>query len=352
MKEATVVVLVVICLVFSTHANGQMNRYQIKRNNKRMAHYRGPAQTFSIDKRYTSVSLTFNTLNYYGDLSPSPSPFSTDLSLTRPAVGISVSRRRGPRYTIQGNFVYGRIEGSDTESANKKDLDNGVYRYNRNLSFRNNIKELSLVFIFDYFDNHSRYTHRVDWTPYAFAGVAVLHHNPQARVPETGLDGNPLPNANRWVDLQPLGTEGQHAELLKTDANYGLKPYKRIQPALPLGFGVRFRVKSRMDLSIEYSFRYMFTDYLDDVSRNYVDLGIFGSNETSRALSYRSNEIVLPTHTYISPRDGQTYNVINGYGAEHPSNVRGNKKDNDTYFVLTMRFAYILPGKLARAKTR
>ena len=352
MEKTKLFFLLILTLFVSDHVYSQMNRTQIKRNNRKISNYRGKRFTFSKEKRYNSVGVTFNTLNYYGDLSPKPSYFSTDLSLTKPAIGLSFSRRRGPRYTIQGNFIYGQIQGSDKESADKKDLSNGIYRYNRNLSFRNNIKELSLVFVFDYFDNHGMYLHRAQWTPFVFAGIAIFHHNPRARLPKTDLDGNPFPNANQWIDLQPLGTEGQHAKLLATDANFGIKPYSKIQPAIPIGFGVRFKVKPQMDFSIDYSFRYMFTDYIDDVSRNYVDLGVFDNNEIAKALSYRTNEILNPDHTYLSQRDNRTYGVISGYGQEHKDNLRGNKNDNDTYFVLTLKFSYILPSKFTRAKFR
>ncbi len=45
-----------------------------------------------------------------------------------------------------------------------------------------------------------------------------------------------------------------------------------------------------MDLWADIGFRYTFTDYLDDVSENYVDLGVFDNN-LARAMSYRSNEL-------------------------------------------------------------
>src|SRR6202008_995348 len=120
-------------------------------------------------------------------------------------IGISFSHRFGPRYTLTAAFTYGTLKGSDNESADKSDAENGVFRYQRNLSFRNRIKELSVVATFDLFENQATYISRVRWTPYAFIGAAVLHHNPQAQVPEIDVHGNPLSNAGEWVNLQPLG---------------------------------------------------------------------------------------------------------------------------------------------------
>ena len=340
----------VVGFVYDSQA--QMSRRRIKQNNKRMMTYRGKKQGFGKEKRYNMISITLNAMNYYGDLSPSPNQLSTDISLTRPAGGISFSHRFGPRYTLTGSFMYGGIKGSDAESADREDTENGVYRYQRNLSFRNRIKELSVVASFDLFENQSTYISRVNWTPYAYAGLAVFHHNPQAEVPATDLNGNPFPNAGEWVDLKPLGTEGQNSTLQDGDVNQGIEEYKNIQFAIPFGVGARFRLNEVFDLSVEFGFRYLFTDYLDDVSKNYVDLGVFGSNELAKALSYRGNE-TNPTNTLTyTGRDGNNYNVIPGYGQESRDNWRGNKDNKDIYTVTTLRFSYIIGKTFHRAKFR
>lgn len=332
-------------------AAAQMNRKSIKKNNKRIASYRGRKSHFSKDKIYNMLGISLNSLNYFGDLSPTPKRISTDLSLTRPAVGISFTHRFGPRYQLQGSFTYGGIRGSDTESADQGDTQNGIFRYNRNLSFRNRIKEFSLIAQLDLWENMSTYISRVQWTPYLYAGVSVFHHNPQAKAPDTDAAGNPTGAGGKWVDLQPLGTEGQFADLQPGDANYGIKPYKRIQPAIPIGIGARFRINQVMDIAAEWGFRYTFTDYLDDVSRNYVDLGVFGNNHLARAMSYRSNEVATPNYTYTG-RDGASYTVLAGYGSENTENVRGNKSNRDIFMVTTVRLTYILGKTFHRAKFR
>ena len=114
-----------------------------------------------------------------------------------------------------------RLKVQTMHLLDQGDTESGVYRYQRNLSFRNRVKELSVVASFDLFENDATYISRVKWTPYAFLGVSAFLHNPQGLVPENDLNGNPLPQAGEWVDLQPLGTEGQKATLLPTDANSG-----------------------------------------------------------------------------------------------------------------------------------
>ena len=344
-----VLVLFLISLAFETSA--QMNRRAIKKNNKRMSTFRGRKTWFSKEKRYNMIGLTVSALNYYGDLSPKPNRFSTDISFTRPAVGLFFSHRFGPRYNVTAQFMYGTLKGADAESADKSDTNNGIFRYQRNLSFRNRIKELSVGASFDLLENGATYISRVKFTPYAFAGVAAFLHNPQALAPDTDLNGNPLPEAGKWVDLKPLGTEGQTSTLLDGDANKNIKPYKKLQMAIPFGIGARLRLNEVFDFSVEVGFRYLFTDYIDDVSRSYVDLGVFGNNQLAKAMSYRSNEILTPTQSYIG-RDGQPYNVLAGYGSEAPDNIRGSKGDKDIYMVTSLKVSYILGKTFHRAKFR
>jgi hypothetical protein len=362
MRKLLYLIIAFALLASGNEAYAQMNRRAIKKNNKRISSFRGRKAWFGKEKRYDAIGFGVNALNYYGDLSPKPSIFSTDIKFTRPAFAISWSHRFGPRYTLMASFMYGTLKGSDSKSADERDTDNGLQRYQRNLSFRNRVKELSVVAMFDLFENQSTYISRVKWTPYLFAGIAVFTNNPQAQAPATDLQGNPLAGGGKWVDLQPLGTEGQYSVLQPGDANNGIKPYHKIQPSIPIGIGARFRINEVMDFSAEIGFRYTFTDYLDDVSKSYVDLGVFGNNELAKAMSYRSNEIDPatlkdPSYETYTGRDGQSYTVLAGYGNEKTyasgdTNVRGNKKNKDMYMVTTFRLTYIIGKTFHRAKFR
>ncbi len=108
---------------------------------------------------------------------------STDISYTRPAFGLGFAHRFGPRYTLQVQYLHGTLKGSDAESADKSDLESGIYRYQRNLSFRNRIHELSVVAVFDLFENESTYGSRAVWTPYLFLGAAGFLNQPEAMGP-------------------------------------------------------------------------------------------------------------------------------------------------------------------------
>jgi len=344
--------LALIVLFLAVQAEAQINRSAIKKNNKRIGSFRGKANTFGKNKSYSAIGFSVNALNYYGDLAPRPSRVSTDISFTRPGFGLSFMHRFGPRYTVQAQMMMGTLKGSDAESADKNDANNGVYRYKRNLSFKNPIKELSVVAILDLFKNDGNYIARVKWTPYVFVGIAGFLHQPKAQAPATGLDGTALPEAGKWVNLRPLGTEGQYSTLQDGDANKGIKPYGLFQVAIPFGLGARLRLTETLDLWADIGFRYTFTDYLDDVSKNYVDLGALQS-DLARAMSYRTNELGLATstHSYVG-RDGKTYTVEAGYGEENQYNNRGSKNDRDIYMVTSIRLTYIIGATYHKAKFR
>lgn len=329
----------------------QFNRKGIKKTNKRIASYRGAKTGFGGQKIYNSIAISVNALNYYGDLSPSPGRISTDISFTSPGIGISYTRRFGPRWAVQAQFMFGTLKGSDSESASKVDPTSGAYRYNRNLSFRNQIKELSVVAIVDLFDNQGTYMSRVKWTPYVYLGFAAFLHNPQAIAPARDLYGAALPQAGQYVDLRDLGTEGQYSTLNATDANYGIKPYSLFQAAIPFGIGARFRLNEVLDLSADIGFRYTFTDYLDDVSANYVDLGRLNS-PLAQAMSYRTNELPgMPLHPTAEVGNNGIVTEA-GYGSEYPTNKRGGKNENDIYMVTRIQLSYVISPSFHRAKFR
>ena len=347
--------LALVVVFAAMQAEAQINRSSIKKNNKRIGSYRGASSNFSRTKAYSAVGFSINALNYYGDLSPLPKKISTDISFTRPGFGLSFMHRFGPRYTVLGTLMYGVLKGSDAESANKDDLNNGVYRYKRNLSFKNPIQELSAVAIIDLFPNDGNYIARVKWTPYIFAGISVFHMQPKGQAPATDLHGVALAEAGKWVNLRPLGTEGQYSTLDPTDVNYGIKPYSLFQVAIPFGLGARLKLTETLDLWADIGFRYTFTDYLDDVSKNYVDLGVLKS-PLAQAMSYRTGELGLATstHSYTSTRNGKTesFTVEAGYGEEQKDNMRGNKNNRDIYMVTSIRLTHIIGATYHRAKFR
>jgi len=323
----------------ASESYAQFHRKSIKKNNKRIAHYRGKKSGFSQRNVYTGVGFSLNALNYFGDLSPTASKLSTDFSFTKPGFGVSLFHRFGPRYTLMAQYMYGTIKGSDSESAALGSAETEP-RNIRNLSFSNSIHELSVLAYVDLFDNQATYISRVKWTPYIYTGGTLFLHNPQAIAPKTDLKGQPLAEAGQYVDLQPLKTEGK---------SYGL-----VQFAIPFGAGARFRINEVMDIWADFGFRYTFTDYLDDVSNTYTDLTKL--TPLGQAMSYRTNELGASGLTPPKPSNGILPSGIAGvdvqYGYGREGDKRGGAAENDIYMVTSIRLTYILGATFHKAKFR
>jgi opacity protein-like surface antigen len=294
------------------------------------------AQRFSRRKAYNSVGFHLNAMNYFGDIVPESDFTSLRFKSTRPNIGVSYTRRFTPRISVRAAFAWGRITGDDAKSASQNEEEN-FPRYVRNLSFRNDIKELSFVGTFDLFENRGNYLKRPDFSPYAFAGVAVFAHNPKAEY------------RGEFVALQPLGTEGQNlSKDEKADplGNYD-DPYSRVQIAIPFGLGVKYKLDKNWDLGFEIGWRKTFTDYLDDVSGFYANpKDLLDSNPLSLALADRSGESGLANA--IDPETGKAYRV--GWGQYNDQ--RGDRTDKDWYIVTGFNLTYILPQKGRSPKFR
>lgn len=360
-RHIKLIFTLVLAMVLSTGI-AQIKKRQIKKNNKAMSKFKGKKNGFTKQKKYHYISFGINSMNYFGDIAPKSGIFSTKASSTRPGLTASFGHRFGPRYTLQASLSYGTLFSDDNRAADPS-VDDSKYRYVRNIHFRNDIIELAAVGIFDLFQNQGSYLSRVQLTPYALIGIAGFHHNPKAKAPETNVHtGAAVPEAGQWVDLQPLGTEGQYAELLPTDANYGIEPYSLWQLSIPFGIGARYKLGEALDISFDITFRYLFFDYIDDLSSNYVDLGVLDS-DLAKVMSDRSREpssaftgdtrdlTAWPEYQYVG-RDLQTYTVTNGFGSEQADNKRGGKSDNDIFYVTSIKISYIIGSSFRRAKFR
>ncbi len=353
-------------LMFSNDANAQRKKSYLKKKNKQISRYKGGSIHFSKNKRYLSGEFNVNFNNYFGDLAPNTNWSSTDISFTRPGVGLYAVYRYSPNFSFRGGFSWSRIKGDDFESADPNDSESGIFRYTRNLSFRNNLYEFSAQGMWDIFGNHGTFLNRVPWTPYVFAGASVFYHEPVGLVPDMNYHtpGGPTPvaEAGQWVKLRKLGTEGQFST---QDIVKG-KEYGPIQISVPIGIGARVTLNKRMDFAFEIGYKILFFDYIDDVSGKFVDLGALDS-ELAQVMSDRS---IVPTSasgsprnfekintitraiTYTSPYDGNSYSTLAGYGHEHPDNIRGNSNDNDHILVTSFKLTYVLTGSFQRAKFR
>jgi hypothetical protein len=288
------------------------------------------AQRWTKRRRYFTLGASLGASNYFGDIVPEADFTSLRLSSTRPNLGLHYTYKMFPRISFRGSLAWGRITGDDAKSASANEADN-LPRYKRNLSFRNDIKELSAVAIIDLFENRGAYTRRPDFTPYGFIGIAGYHHNPKAYT--DGSNGVPA----GWYALQPLGTEGQNVPA-GPDVTYP-KPYSRFQLAIPFGAGFKYRLDRQWDFGFEIGWRKTLTDYLDDVSGTYADKNDLNAADPT-GLS-----------AYFSDRSGESgFTDLAGYG--NRGDQRGDVTDKDWYIVTSINLTYILPTRIRGPKFR
>ena len=359
--KKTLPILVLLTLFFISEyeamAQARSRSRQMRAQSKRISNYRGGVAGGFGKKAFTTIGFSINALNYFGDLAPKSTAASTDISFTQPGFGLFVEHKVGVRYWVRGSLLYGRLQGSDFKSASPDD-ESARFRYVRNLQFRNDIFEFSAQGVVDITPNHSTFLGRPTFTPYLFAGVAVLYHNPKGLVPETDINsGEALEDAGKWVALEPLGTEGQYTE------GSGVDTYSKIQIAIPVGIGLRYMVNQSFDISLEVGYRHLFFDHIDDVGGNYVDLNTLDSN-LARAMSDRSRELVDvksgEARDLTNPLVAEIFNnrdannLISGYGSSaNGSNIRGNSADNDIYVVTSIKLTYVLGSSIfGKAKYR
>jgi opacity protein-like surface antigen len=230
------------------------------------------------------VELFGGFSNYSGDLKEKN--FTTQQA--KGAVGLGLRYDITNHFSVRTNFTYAALGAADKYNK-QADL------RARNLSFQTKLTEGNLLF--DYNILNLTY-HKL--SPYVFAGVAVFHYNPYA-----------YDSAGNKIYLKPLSTEGEGLA-----AYPGRKAYNLTQFALPFGAGVRWRFTDNITLSYEIGFRKTFTDYLDDVSTNYVDQTVLATAKGAKAVE-------------MAWRGGELKN-----GGAYPADgsIRGGSKFNDWYY--------------------
>ncbi len=231
---------------------------------------------------------------YLGDLTDKIFP----KKVTNGAVGVTVNYEVTDFLMVRAGLTYSVVGGADRYSK-KTDM------RLRNLSFETNILEFSAVG-----EYHLLNLNESNYSPYVFAGLAVYKFNPYA-----------YDDGGQKQYLRPLSTEGQgingYADRI---------PYTLTQFAIPFGGGVKFVVNDDFRIGVEVGLRKLFTDYLDDVSKNYIDPIDLQAARGFKAvdMSYRSDEV---GGSLIYPGKDQQ---------------RGSPKSKDSYYFAGVHLTYRL----------
>ena len=251
---------------------------------------------FLTDKnnaQYSEFGVGLGISTYWGDLNGSS--FSTNLTKNS-GMAIQVNARKlfGKNIGAKASFSYGTVKGNDANSS----LD---WQQLRNLSFKSSLTELALMGEFYIFGFDPEPGNSV-FLPYLTAGIAGFRFDPKATY------------RGSEYRLQPLGTEGQGM------AGFASK-YSLYNVSIPFGAGFKLILTETINLGIDVIIRRSFSDYLDDVSTNYVnydDLNA-GNGTLAANLGNRMNEFL-----------GQNEPVQLPTGAQ-----RGGAQVDD-YYIFTM----------------
>ncbi len=227
---------------------------------------------------------------YHGDLVENP---ANQIAEINPALGVNLRFNYGEIIAARANLMYGSLSGNDQNAEN-------LSRRKRNLSFRSPIFELSVMPEFNIYKfvlPKSGYT----ITPAIFAGGGIFWFNPQAFY------------EGEWVDLQPLGTEGQGIP-------GNPDKYSRFAVSIPYGLIVKFALSEYTTIAWEFGYRYTFTDYLDDVGGLYPDMDMLAQTNGLKAvaLSDRTSEYTgLPSNrtagSFRRSSQSNDYYVFSGF---------------------------------------
>lgn len=372
-KNTLLLALLVLAFVVALPESPVMAQYgkrakraALKTRNKQISRFTVRTD-FSKSKKYVSFGGGIGGTTYFGDLAPRSHRASSDLGLTRTYfTGFYLSRIH-PHITLRGAITWMRLRGDDySVSSIAAPTADEEGRFIRNLSFRNDIFEISGCGVFELFPTDRGYLRRNFLNPYGVLGLSLFYHNPKAMTPyEKGKTSD-------WVALQPLGTEGQYTNIPGTP-----KPYSLIQIGIPLGVGLRYRIHDKWDLSLEFCYRFVFTDYIDDVSSKFPADSVYkkmldDGNIMGVRMSNRSAEVTTSIDqenratvfkswkrpftskidkVAINYGEGEHYVMSRYLGMENGASPRGNKA-RDYWLNTAFHLAYILEIKQKPPKFR
>jgi len=276
---------------------------------------------FGNENARIEAGINIGPLFFLGDLGGhhgKGTPFLKDLNLplTKIMKGVFLTVYPNNWLGVRAAADIGELDGFDN-IINTKGV-NELWRKQRNLDFKTNISEAYIATeIFPLMLLHNGdedYKPRL--RPYGVIGAGVFHFNPKGSL--TDANGN-----KTWYYLKPLHTEGEGFAEYPQRKNYSLTQFN-----IPMGFGAKYYISDRVNLSLEVLHRKTFTDYIDDLSTEYIDPNLFdkylspANAAIARQISDKVFGIVTPGVTRYSP-----------------GTQRGDPTQNDAYFSISMKLA-------------
>lgn len=245
------------------------------------------AQRFFAGKM--EFGLLFGGSNYHGDLAK-----EIIFSETHPMLGAYYQQNFNEWFSLRYQAAYAKISGSDRNFA--------AYSQ-RNLSFYSHILEGGVIGEIN-FNPFGLNPNMSSFSPYVFTGFTIFHFNPKTKY------------NNEVIMLRDMGTEGQGMD--------GKKYYSLIQPAVPLGFGLKWKQSQSLVVGFEVGFRKTWTDYLDDVQGEYPSF--------ARMKSEKGDLPAMLSHRYMENKDANI--------AVPDKFMRGDPHLKDWFFFMNFRIGF------------
>jgi hypothetical protein len=248
----------------------------------------------TVNGQSREMGIMLGVMNYKGDLQQAT--FSSDNNL--PGFGFLYRRSYSNHWAFKTAISYGHIKADDAQSDDP-------FNQNRNLNFKSSILEGTGQFEFNFFPYQTANPSTI-FTPYMSVGLSVFRFNPKAY-----YNGG-------YVELQPLGTEGQG-----TVANPDKDLYKRTNLAFVFGGGFKWKIGRRWSVVLESIVRKTYTDYLDDVSGVYAD-------PNAIRVEYGKTAYYLSDRSIVKNKAGNI------------GRQRGDNTNRDWYHFTGIQFTYTL----------
>jgi hypothetical protein len=217
-------------------------------------------------------------------------------------------------FSLRANFLFAYVSGDDNNTTEP-------FRYNRNLHFQAPVFELSGMLQYYFMrEEPGGKSHFIresfSMNIYGFLGIGVMYFNPQAKY------------NGEWVNLQPLGTEGQGIDGQPS-------PYSRLSPVIPIGFGLSKKVWQYWMIGLEFTYYKTFTDYMDDASTVY-----FNNDKIYAVRGNMAAYLADPSHGYYIDDNGNQIPL----NSTEEGMQRGDPEDKDAFLTGCISVRFFLGG--------
>jgi hypothetical protein len=253
-----------------------------------------------------------------------------------------------PGFVFRAAINYGSVYANDNWNVNQAENaatveDDAYQRYLRNLDVKSNIWEGNIMFEINplRLGNLEKHSAKKRMQPYLLVGGGYFHFRAKGTYTPRGTDGR-ANGQGRQVDLEDLYLENQGdmmdptTDTLLMGAGLALPTgmSKVWVPEVCGGVGMRWDIANQVSLGIEYVYRYAFTDYLDNVSTEYVDPRVFDiihRNDPEKALMAKE----MYDKSWLV--DKNVYHK--------PGELRGNASDKDGYSTVAISVFFRIKTK-------